>query len=376
MTLSRRSFLRTTGLLVGGGLAGCGLVGGAESGDRMKSTWRMPDEGEPHSRTWMAFATSSEIWGRRLLPRVQRDLALIAKTIAKHEPVSMLVRQSDLNTAQGLLAALPATAHKVDLIVSPLDDLWIRDTGCSFVVKQNEPHKRAGVNFNFNGWGRKQIFDQDAKIAAFMAQKARVELLTASLVLEGGGIEVDGQGMALISESCVLNENRNPGVSRADFEAKLSALLGLRKIVWIPGIKGKDITDGHTDFYARFAGPGLVLAGFDSDPDSYDHAVTQANLEALGRATDLDGRPLEIVTLTAPLDTRDASENFAAGYIGFYLCNGAIICQEFGDQPADEAAKATLKDVFPGRVIEQLNVDGIAAGGGSVHCCTQQEPAG
>jgi agmatine deiminase len=145
----------------------------------------------------------------------------------------------------------------------------------------------------------------------------------------------------------------------------------------LPGIKGKDITDGHTDFYARFASPGVVIAGCDPDTKSYDHAVTVKHLSLLKTATDAQGRKLEVITLEAPSSVRKTFENeeFAAGYIGFYVCNEAVIAQEFGDAAADAAVKASLQRAFPNRAIEMLNVDGIAAGGGSIHCTTQQEIA-
>jgi agmatine deiminase len=328
--------------------------------------WRMPDESEPHTCTWMAFGANKNIWGAKLLPEVQRNLALIGNTIAKYEPVNMLVNQRDLALAQSLIS------KNVTLHVCPLDDLWMRDTGPIFVSKLG---KKLGIQFNFNGWGQKQAFKQDALVASFVAKQAKVELLRTKLVLEGGCIEVDGHGTAIMTESCILNDNRNPGMSKAVVEVELKRLLGLQKIVWLPGIKGKDITDGHTDFYARFASPGVVIAGFDPDTASYDHAVTVKHLERLESATDAQGRELEVVTLEAPSSVRKTFENkeFAAGYIGFYVCNGAVIAQEFGDAKADAAAKASLQRTFPGRVIEQLNVDAIAAGGGSIHCTTQQE---
>jgi agmatine deiminase len=334
--------------------------------------WRMPDESEPHSSTWMAFGANKAIWGAKLLPEVQRNLALIANTIAKYEPVNMLVNSRDLALAQSLVDS--KNNKNVTLHVCPLDDLWMRDTGPVFVTQSG---KKAGIQFNFNGWGEKQVFKQDALVASFVAKQAKVELLKTSLVLEGGCIEVDGHGTAIMTESCILNDNRNPGASKVAVEAELKRLLGLQKIIWLPGIKGKDITDGHTDFYARFASPGVVIAGFDPDTASYDHAVTVKHLAMLKTATDAQGRNLEVITLEAPGSVRKAFENkdFAAGYIGFYVCNGAVIAQEFGDAKADSIAKAKLQAVFPGRKIEQLNVDAIAAGGGSIHCTTQQEIA-
>ncbi len=329
----------------------------------------MPDESEPHVRTWMAFGASKKVWGAKLLPEVQRNLALIARTISKYEPVTMLVREDDYALAKKLIGSA-----RVELVECDLDDLWMRDTGPVFVTSDDD--EKAGIDFNFNGWGEKQACKEDADVARFVCEHAKVETQETELILEGGGIEVDGEGTAIISESCVLNSNRNPGVSKAKCEKELKRLLGLEKILWIPGIKSKDITDGHTDFYARFASPGVVLAGFDPDPGSYDHAVTKKNLSVLKSARDAKNRPLKVITLEGPEKVRKTyeSEEFASGYIGFYVCNGAVISQEFGDRRADSAAKDALKKAFPGREIIQLNVDGIAAGGGSIHCTTQQEP--
>lgn len=335
---------------------------------RAKKTGGMPDEGEAHARTWMAFGASEDIWGRHLLPEVQRNLASIALAIAEHEPVTMLVREEDLETAESLVGS------RVELVVAPLDDLWMRDTGPVFVRQADG--KMAAVNFNFNGWGKKQDFERDAHVAGFVAGRAQVPEIATDLVLEGGGIEVDGQGTAIITESCVLNSNRNPGVSKAQAEAELRRLLGLEAIIWLPGIKGKDITDGHTDFYARFAGPGVVIAGYDPDPDSFDHLVTKRHLEILRAATDAQGRKLEVVVLEAPSTIREtfASDDFAAGYVNFYICNGAVLMPQFGDSRADKEAFEKLSALFPDRRVIPLDIDGIAAGGGGIHCTTQQEP--
>ncbi|MFF2113939.1 agmatine deiminase family protein [Rhodococcus koreensis] len=371
----RRRFIQS-GLAAVGGLlvAACTdpvsyLEGGSSADEDDQRMWRMPEEGEPHKRTWMAFGASEEIWGAELLPEVRRNLAAIAQAIAQFEPVSMLVREEELDLARGLVG--PA----VELVAAPLDDLWMRDTGPVFVEGNGT---RAGINFNFNGWGEKQDFDQDAGVADIVTGSAGVESLPTDLILEGGGIEVDGEGAAIITESCVLNDNRNPGWSKADVEAELRPLLGLDKIVWLPGIAGKDITDGHTDFYARFARPGVVVAGYDPDPESFDHDVTTRHLETLEAAMDAQGRTLEVVVLEAPGSVRPEfeSDDFAAGYINFYVCNGAVIAPEFGDPAADEAARQELERLFPDRRVVQINIDAIAAGGGGIHCTTQQEPAG
>ena len=367
---TRRAFVKSTAFL-----AGAQGMSDVQASTPLVSQWRMPDEAEPHSRTWMAFGASKDVWGAKLLPEVQRNLATIALAIARFEPVAMLVRQGDLPVAERLVGHNKA----IDLIVAQLDDLWMRDSGPVFVKRKegDAGRYRAAVNFNFNGWGGKQVHKRDATVAHFVAERAKANLLKTSLVLEGGGIEVDGHGTAIITESCVLNANRNPGISKSDCEAELKRLLGIGTFIWLPGIKGKDITDGHTDFYARFARPGVVVAGFDPDPASFDHAVTKRHLEILKTAKDAQGRGLSVTVLNAPGSVRKAFENkdFAAGYINFYLCNGAVIAPEFGDAKSDGEARDKLKALFPGREVVQLNIDGIAAGGGGIHCTTQQEPA-
>jgi len=250
----------------------------------------------------------------------------------------------------------------------------MRDTGPSFVI--NENGEKAAVNFNFNGWGEDQVFELDAKVADFVAKTSGVDSLRSELILEGGCFELDGQGTAIMTESCILNDNRNPGKSKVVVEEELKRLLGLEKIIWLKGIKGKDITDGHTDFYARFAKPGVVVVSRDMDKSSFDYQITRDNIEILSQATDADDKPFELVILDTPWDITEAfgTKDFAAGYVGYYVCNNAVIMQKFGDKNADEAARDKLLKVFPNHKIEQIAIDGIASGGGSIHCATQQEP--
>ena len=358
--MQRRNFLNTALGLAAGSSAGMhGLP--ALAADH----WRMPDEGERHTSTWMAFGANDDVWGKRLRSGAQANLARIAQTIASVEPVHMLVNEQDYELATRLCGS------RVQLIVQPIDDLWMRDTGPVFVKGAGEA--LAGVNFNFNGWGQKQDCEDDAQVARFVAGRAGVPSLKSSLVLEGGGIEVDGRGTAIITESCVLNANRNPGLSKAECEKELRRVLGIEKVIWLPGIAGQDITDGHTDFYARFCAPGVVVAGFESDPSSPEYAVTRRHLEILRKATDARGLALKVVTMPGPKHVRPEYENkdFAAGYINFYVCNGAVLCPEFGDAQSDHNTKAILREQFPNRDIVQLNIDAIAAGGGGIHCTTQ-----
>ena len=420
---TRRALMGLGGLgLMSGMLSACGGGGGGGSQapfpmpaptpsntpapppSQAADPWQMPDESAPHRAVWMAFAARESVWTAPMRQPVQQALARIANAISVYEPVKMLVGADDFATARQLCGS------NVQLIVHELDDLWMRDTGCVFV--RNTRGDRAAVSFNFNGWGNKQphardaivaarmaelsgvpllrsglvvigvhspqqAHERDAEVAEYVTDAAEVQRLRTRLVLEGGGIEVDGQGTAIITESCVLNGNRNPGVSKADAEAELKRLLGLEKIIWLPGIANRDITDGHTDFYARFLKPGVVVAALENDEKSFDHAVTRRHLELLRTATDARGRPLRIVTLETPSQVRPefARKDFAAGYVNFLITDKALFLPEFGDAVADAAARNALAAQLPSHQIVQLNIDAIAAGGGGIHCTTQQEPA-
>ena len=370
--ITRRKFIQSSIFVVGASLLSAYNLAVANKINLNQKY--MPDEGEPHKRTWMSFIASYDIWEERQVPEVQRNLATIGKLIAKYEPVSMLVRKQDHDLAVELLGGLDTHNYPIELNDFNMNDLWMRDTGPAFVI--NQKGQKAAVNFNFNGWGQDQAYEHDAKVAEFVAKKAGVKSIRSSLVLEGGCFEVDGQGTAIMTESCILNDNRNRGRNKQDIEAELKELLGLDKIIWLRGIKGKDITDGHTDFYARFAKPGVVIVSRDMDKDSYDYKVTRENIKILKSSVDAKGNPLELVILDTPwhINTKYGTKNFAAGYVGYYVCNDAVIMQKFGDNKADSAAKAKLAKVFPNHYIEQVSIDGIASGGGSIHCATQQEP--
>jgi len=335
--------------------------------EKDRTRWRMPDEAARHHCTWMAFGPREEIW-EDLLGDVHMNLATVAQAISKYEPVKLLVRPDERKLAERLCG------DRVTLIDADLDDLWIRDTGPMFVL--NEQGNLGAVDLNFNGWGEKQDYDDHARLTELIAEHAHAIHLQTRVVGEGGGIEVDGEGTALITESCLLNDNRNPDFDKANIEAELKRWLGLEKIIWLPGVRGMDITDGHTDFYARFARPGVVIAGLEMDRASFDYEVTREHLEILKGAMDARGRKLDVVILESPRRVRQKlwTEDFAAGYINFYVVNNAVIAPQFGDKNADSRCKEVLAGLFPKRAIVQLNIDALAAGGGGIHCATQQQP--
>ncbi|KAL4512790.1 hypothetical protein ABPG72_017475 [Tetrahymena utriculariae] len=336
----------------------------------------MPHEDTPHLRTWMGFPNDFQIWGANLA-KVQQEIAYLAKTISKYEPVNLIVdSENTKQLAQTLLSNINVVSQfTITLVIQPINDLWLRDTGATFVFDLKN-QKLGGVDFNFNGWGNKQKHNQDQNIANFITSYDQITRITTSLVMEGGGLEVDGEGTAILAESCILNVNRNPGWSKRQVEKELSYLLGIKKFIWVPGVKGAEITDGHIDFYARFVGktyPGKVLVHMDSSDPS-----TQQNFNIIKSSTDAKGRQL----IPIPIQTPDSSkmrgtivqgDSSAIGYCNFYLLNNSVILANFGDQIADQNAKTILQIAFPGRTIEMIAIDNIVNGGGSVHCSTQQD---
>ncbi|PRA15893.1 MULTISPECIES: agmatine deiminase family protein [Pseudomonas] len=331
----------------------------------------MPDEGERHRQAFIAFGAQDAIWND-FTADVRAALGRIARAIAEHEPVTVFCREDER-----LLAEKQCGTRNITFVETALDDIWIRDTGANFVI--DGAGGLGAVDFNFNGWGNKQQHDDDTLLAARIAEETGARHLRSELVGEGGAIEVDGLGTGIMTESSWINANRNPGWSKAEVEAELKERLGLRKIIWLPGIQGRDITDAHVDFYARFVSPGVVLANLDTDPDAYDHAVTLAHLDILKNATDADGRALQVHTVSPPLNGRknrftQQNPDFAAGYINYFVINGAVIAPEFGDSVADRKALDLLARLYPERKVIPLNIDAIAAGGGGIHCVTSHQP--
>ncbi|KRB01749.1 agmatine deiminase [Pseudomonas sp. Root68] len=370
---TRRTFIKQVSVAAGlGAVASMGLgFAGLPVRAADKGNGYMPDEGDKHQRAFIAFGAQAAIW-EDFTPHVQDALGRIARSIAEYEPVTVFCRQSERR-----LAEAKCGSHNTTFVITELDDIWMRDIGANFVVDGNGG--LGAVDFNFNGWGNKQQHADDAQLAAQVAENAKADYLRSELVGEGGGIEVDGHGTGIMTESSWINRNRNPDWTKAEVEAELKERLGLRKIIWLPGIKGKDITDAHVDFYARFVKPGVVIANLDNDPESYDYKVARAHLQILENATDADGRKLQVHTVSPPLNPRNSrfskdNKDFAAGYINYFVINGAIIAAQFGDEEADAKAFDLLSELYPDRKVVQLDIDAISAGGGGIHCVTSHQP--
>ena len=365
--LSRRSFLTTASSGAALALPGSAALLRAAQAREARGRWVQHD-GALHRRCWMAWPSSRAIWGAELAG-VQADIARIARTIAAHEPVVMCANPDALAAVR---AACGRTVRCIDAI--PVDDCWIRDSGPVF--RTDGTRIVDAVGLNFNAWGHKQPAHRDGRVASRLAGHLGVPFSKARVVGEPGAIEADGDGTLLATDSSLINRNRNPGASKRQITAAMCAAYGARKVIWLPGIAGRDITDDHVDATSRFVRPGVVMVQL-APAARTDIWARNARDQArvLSAATDAKGRRLRVLTVTGPETARDPSPDLVDSYVNWYCANGAVIAAQFGDHPADAAAGAALRAAFPGRAVEQINIDHLARGGGGIHCVTQQQPA-
>ncbi|MYW62744.1 agmatine deiminase family protein [Streptomyces sp. SID8379] len=325
--------------------------------------------------SWPALAS---VWDEDL-DAVRADIARVARAIGAYEPVVMMARPEQRAAAQRACGA------QVDVIPLMVDGLWARDTVPVFAEEPGEPEESGesadrvlGVDLNFSGWGGQQTHEHDALVGRRLLAAYDIARTVAPLVAEGGSFETDGEGTLLVTESSVVNRNRNPGKSRDRVEAELRSSLGVTRVIWLKGVKGQDITDAHVDSIARFAAPGVVLvdqAFPGSPPDVWSRAADQAR-RVIEESTDARGRRLEVTDLPQPdLDeiTGDG-DDFVSTYANFYVANDAVFMPRFGDTKADDRARGILQDHFPDRDIVPVRIDAIASGGGGIHCATREQP--
>ncbi|GAA2814744.1 agmatine deiminase family protein [Kitasatospora paracochleata] len=381
-SLGRRRFLTAAGLAAAGAavtaatgssaLAAATRAPGGRSGaaQPLAGAFAVPAEDVRHARTWMAWPDSTTIWKSKL-SGVQSNIALIAKTIAKYEPVIVCANPASAAKARSMCGSAVTV---IDTI--PVDDCWMRDTGAVF--RTDGTGRMDAVGLNFNGWGNRQTHAKDALVAQRIAAYVGVPFTAAGLTAEGGAIEQDGAGTLMATRSSIINSNRNPGKSQAQIEAAMCAAYGATKVIWFDGIAGQDITDDHVDATSRFLAPGsgVVQMPLASDTDAWAQDARK-QYQILSTATTATGGPIVVTKIQGPdyYKIRSTSADFVAAYANYYVCNGAVISAQFGDTSADSAARSTLARLFPGRTIEQLNIDYLGAGGGGIHCVTQQQPA-
>ncbi len=328
---------------------------------------RMPAESAPHDRTVMCWPARQSLYGG-LLPLAEEAHALVAATIARFEPVTMI---ADLGAGG---RATKMCGDGVDVIELPIDDSWFRDCGPIYVT---DGEHRVALDWAFNAWGRKfEPYADDAALARRYAESVGDEVRTIPVVLEGGAIAVDGAGTLVTTAQCLLHPNRNPALTRADIEAVLYVELGITTILWLPhGLALDDDTDGHVDNVAAFARPGTLLMQGCNDESERDWLLANVNVRCARGAIDAIGGPIEVVEIPVLPFTEVGGERVAVPYLNFYVANGVVVVPVCG-HPADADMVDLIAEQYHDREVVGLDVGAVLAyGGGGIHCITQQVPS-
>jgi agmatine deiminase len=336
---------------------------------------RMPAEWERHEATWIAWPHHEPDWPGKLaaIPPVYGE---IVRALAPHERIEILCNDERIEAeARQVLDANGVAKSGYRLHCLPTDRVWLRDSAPTGAFRDDGI--RELVNWDFNGWAKYDNYANDVKVGAAIERitgLARIEPLRPDgrrLVLEGGGIEVNGAGKLLVTEEWLLSDVqvRNPGMSRADYERAFRDFLGVNETIWLgEGCVGDD-THGHIDDVARFSSPDTVLLAHEEDPADENHRRSLDNLNRLKRH-----RSLRVVTLPYPQPVMMNGERLPASYANFYIANGIVIVPTF-DDPADRVALDIIASEFPGRIIAGINAVDLVWGLGTLHCLSQQQPA-
>jgi len=337
----------------------------------------MPAEWRRHTSTWLTWPKDPETWPQRV-PQVQEIFRQMMLALTPHETVNLLVdneetekevlRRCDFPTASNI------QFHQIETV-----DSWIRDYGPNFLIRDET--ELAYNDWVFNAWGGKyDELKRDDRVPSMLEEYLGVRRFEPGVVMEGGSIEVNGAGSVLTTEQCLLNPNRNPGLSRSEIEEYLLTYLGVTQVLWLgEGIVGDD-TDGHIDDIARFVAPDVILCAIEEDPDDANYEILQDNLRRLRLMSDVNGRPFEIVTLPMPGVVGGSStesrnlERLPASYANFYIANKVVLVPIFGHLN-DENALGIIQKVFPDRQVTGINCESLVWGMGTIHCVTQQQPA-
>ncbi|MEZ0313073.1 MAG: agmatine deiminase family protein [Myxococcota bacterium] len=336
--------------------------------------YRMPAEWEPHRTVWLAWPSAADLWRDNLAP-AQEEVTALCEEIAdrdengraRGERISMLVpTDAARHEAERHLRGLPVDFHAI-----PFGDIWLRDIAPLFLTGSGP----ACARFAFNGWGGKYNLDHDNDVAVRIAQAAGLTTFVSPVVLEGGSIELDGEGTCLTTKQCLLNPNRNPTLTAEAVETAIKDNLGVERTLWLNEGLVNDHTDGHIDTLARFTAPGKVLcmrSWRDDDPNKPVLAEIERDLTAM---VDAKGRALNVNVIPSPGVVRDEDGRvMPASYLNFYIANTTVVVPTYGSD-VDGAAVDAIAEHFPGRRVIGCRALAILSGGGAFHCISQQQPA-
>ena len=341
--------------------------------------YTFPAEWMPHAATWLSWPRPEGISFPGFYHRSIRDVARVVDAISTFEPVAINVPNANYERiVREQLRAAGTRLSKVRFFHVPTNECWARDHGPAFVQRTRRGVvETAIVDWGFNAWGGKYPpWDADDAVPTRLGAALGLPVFQAPIVMEGGAIDVNGEGTLLTTTSCLLNKNRNPGVSKADIEEYLRAYYGQRHIVWLgEGIAGDD-TDGHVDDLARFVDARTIVTAVEADPADDNFTVLRDNRKRLDKARDADGRPFTIVELPMPAPVVYEGQRLPATYVNFLFVNGGLLVPTFGDRVHDRQALSRLQALMPQRRVVGVDCRALIWGLGAIHCLTQQQPRG
>jgi agmatine deiminase len=335
-------------------------------------TYRMPAEWEPHSAVWLAWPYDEITFPGRV-EKAEAAFVKILSAVYESETVELLVLNDGMRKrAEEMLCGTGIDVKKINFHTTDYADVWLRDTGPIFV--KDRTGKTVIIKWRFNAWGNKfEELLKDGSIPRRISRWKNVPIKCPRAVIEGGAIDVNGKGVCLTTEQCLLNENRNPGTSKTYIEKYLGDYLGVRKTVWLREGLINDHTDGHIDELARFVSTDKIVCGYEDDDNDDNYRILQDNYKILMRATGTQGRQFEIIKLPMPHVRYDDGSKAPVSYTNFYIGNRVVLAATFNDKN-DEEALQILGNCFPGREVVGIDCSDIIYGGGAVHCMTQQQP--
>lgn len=349
--------------------------------------FRMPAEWEPHCATWLVWPHARADWEVKTAA-VEWCYAEIVRHLVRGERVAIVYNDTAVRRrAERRLRRTGVAPGRIDAHVVPTNRSWIRDCGPIFIVRGTDDERTvAATDWRFNGWARYRNWRRDDALPRTIAGRLGMRRFeigapaaggSRQVVLEGGSIDVNGEGLLLTTEQCLLDRRqaRNPGLSRPQIECVLRQGLGIERVLWLGGGIAGDDTHGHVDDVARFVRSDTVVAAVEHDRHDDNHAPLADNLGRLRAMRDQRGRPLRVVTVPLPRPLYFDGERLPASYLNFYVGNHVVLVPTFND-PADRTALGVLAGLFPTREVIGIHAGDLILGLGAVHCVTQQQPRG
>ncbi|KPI45663.1 Agmatine deiminase [Cyphellophora attinorum] len=348
-----------------------------------EATYYQPAEHLSHSHTLTAFPNLPGCYqDAESTARARQEVINISLAISQFEPVVLFAHPDHAHVARSMIQSSADPSADITIREVEVDNLWIRDLGPVFLHSRESGRTEAAVDFNFNYWGHKAEETVDGtfarRILTSKPYSSAISRVKAGLVSEGGALEVDGQGTLMVTDTSIVNDNRNPGLSQEQIEEELKRVLGVEKVLWLKGVMALESTDWHVDAWARFVGDvRVVLSKPPRNAHPKIHEIFDDAMERLPRMTNARGNKIQVVTVDEPDQEKldgGAIDGMVTSYVNYLLVNGGVILAKFGQDDADAKALQVIQGLFPQRKVVQVYINELPRLGGGIHCASQHVP--